>query len=58
MSLELLAATEIFIIPHMPHRKLQLRIGLHSGMCSIIDLYGKRKYPIDCDFGFPYEGLL
>lgn len=30
-SLELLRGTEEFVIPHLPTRKLQLRMGMHSG---------------------------
>ena len=31
LSLDLLRATNDFIIPHMPQHKLQLRIGIHTG---------------------------
>ena len=31
MSLALLENVEHFKIPHLPHQKLELRIGLHTG---------------------------
>ncbi len=31
LSLDLLSMTETFKIPHLPEKKLMLRIGLHSG---------------------------
>ena len=31
MALDLLSATSHFVIPHMPNRQLELRIGLHTG---------------------------
>jgi hypothetical protein len=31
MSIDLLNATNNFVIPHMPQNKLQLRIGIHTG---------------------------
>ena len=31
MSLHLLSSITSFCIPHMPDKKLQLRIGLHTG---------------------------
>ena len=34
MALQLLAATETFQIPHKPHTKLRIRIGIHSGRCA------------------------
>ncbi len=32
LSLDLLSMTETFKIPHLPEKKLMLRIGLHSGI--------------------------
>ena len=37
-ALELLRVTEQFVIPHMPTRKLQLRMGMHSGYQIILKL--------------------
>ena len=31
LSLDLLSMTQSFKIPHLPDKKLMLRIGLHSG---------------------------
>jgi len=31
LALELLDSVKEYIIPHLPHEKLRLRIGLHSG---------------------------
>jgi len=31
LALELLDSVKNLVIPHLPHQKLQLRIGLHSG---------------------------
>lgn len=31
MSLDLLHATENFVVPHMPGERLQIRIGIHTG---------------------------
>ncbi len=31
LSLDLLSMTQTFKIPHLPEKKLMLRIGLHSG---------------------------
>ena len=35
LSLELLSSTKRFAIPHMPNKKLLIRIGAHTGkMCT------------------------
>ena len=31
MSLDLVRACEVFVIPHMPEEPLKIRIGLHTG---------------------------
>ena len=31
MALDLLHATENFVVPHMPGERLQIRIGIHTG---------------------------
>jgi class 3 adenylate cyclase len=49
MSLELLEGIERFHIKHLPNRKVQLRIGLHSGPCAA-GVIG-HKMPHYCLFG-------
>lgn len=31
MALDLLHATENFVVPHMPGERLQIRVGIHTG---------------------------
>ena len=38
LSLELLDSVKGHVVPHLPHQKLQLRIGLHSGLMLFIVL--------------------
>ena len=37
LSLELLGSTKRFVIPHMPNRKLLIRIGVHTGRYTNVD---------------------
>lgn len=36
MSLDLVAAVRQVSIPHMPNKRLQLRAGIHTGLCVCI----------------------
>ena len=46
LSLDLLSMTETFKIPHLPEKKLMLRIGLHSGIAisPFISCYQPLQY--------------
>ena len=44
MSLHLLSAIMDFRIRHMPERRLQLRVGMHSGHLTEIHVY----YAVHC----------
>ncbi|KAG1671931.1 Atrial natriuretic peptide receptor 1 [Nymphon striatum] len=47
MALDLLQSTETFVISHMPGYRLQLRIGIHSGLLEDKE----KKYPISIKRG-------
>lgn len=49
-ALELRARLEEFKIPHKPGRKLQMRVGIHSGPC-IAGIVGGLNMPKYCVFG-------
>ncbi len=36
LAIELVDATQQFVIPHLPNRILQLRIGANTGECCIV----------------------
>lgn len=36
MSLDLVAAVRQVSIPHMPNKRLQLRAGIHTGVCFYV----------------------
>jgi len=47
MALALLASIQTFKVKHKPEKKLQLRIGIHSGSCAAgisNDMFVLRKY--------------
>lgn len=44
MSLDLVAAVRQVLIPHMPNKRLQLRAGIHTGLCVCILCLHKKRF--------------